>query len=142
MDIEDLRRILELSRDRKCCLDVRPVDGAPAYVRTVSIHKGPRVNIEFDVWGMDEGGLYYWATFESLAAAVDCVADYIQRPISEWDASPDYPEQPSTTEVQQSQAAFKQLLIEGSLEMPRFGLFETKSDYWLQFINARESEGL
>ncbi|QDU27861.1 hypothetical protein ETAA8_29520 [Anatilimnocola aggregata] len=116
-------------------VDVRPVDGAPGYVRTTTISEGNRVIIEFDVWGMDEGGLYYRAEFATLQEAVECVEEYIGRPLLEWEHA-DYPPRPPEAGTEESHRWFRDLLVQGGPTLPPRGDFQTSSDYWLQFMQG------
>jgi hypothetical protein len=139
MTITELDDILSLSRAHSYCVDVRPVPEAPGYVRTLTLYAGNRVNLEFDIWGMDEGGLYYWASFDSLSEMIRCVEDYLTRPIAEWRClgPVEYPAPPSQTERDNSHRKFQQLLGAGGPTLPASGEFQTGSTYWLKFMPER-----
>jgi hypothetical protein len=133
---EELVRSLSVGLTHSCCVDIRHVPEAPGYVRTTTLHDGNRVNIEFDVWGMHEGGLYFWAKFETLDQIVSCIEDYLETPISDWRAvgPDDYPTRPLETGTPESHRRFRELLESGGPAMPACGDFRTQSTHWLQFM--------
>jgi len=139
MTLEELARFLSVGRTHSCCVDIRGVLEAPGYVRTTTLHDGNRVNIEFDDWGMDEGGLYFWAKFETLDKMVRCVEEYLERPLLDWSnlsfSSEDYPARPPETGTPESRRQFLELLENGGPTMPACGDFQTQSTYWLQFMH-------
>ena len=143
MTLDELERCLSLGLDHACVVDVQLVPEAPGYVRTVSVHAGRRVNIEFDVWGMDEGGLYYWASFESLGAVVACLEPYLGRPLAKWRClGPEtYPERRPETGTEQGHRRFEELLGRGGPPLPAHGEFRTQSTYWLQFLSEKPGSG-
>jgi hypothetical protein len=127
--------LLELSVGARhaVCVDVRSVEDSPGYVRTTTLGQGNLVLIEFDVWGMDEGGLYYRADFASLEQAVECVEAYVGSPLREW-SHPAYPSRPPEVGTPRSHEQFRELLARGGPALPACGAFRTSSDYWLQFL--------
>jgi hypothetical protein len=134
----ELLDILSFNPDHACCVDVQNILAAPGYVRTTTVHEKLRVSIEFDVWGMDEGGLYYWGEFDTVELLILCIEDYLERPIEQWHAlgRNDYPIRPPETGTIESHRFFKTMLASGELPMPSSGNFKTNSTYWLQFLNA------
>lgn len=135
MTFDDLLRELSVGSEHAVCIDVRNLSDAPGYVRTTTLHEGSQVAIEFDVWGLDEGGLYFRADFATLEAAVKCVEDYIGRQLGEWGQS-EYPARPAETGTAESHHQFRELLACGGPALPASGEFRAHSDYWLQFMPA------
>lgn len=135
MTFDDLLRELAVSSEHAVCIDVRNLNDAPGYVRTTTLHAGNQVTIEFDVWGLDEGGLYFRAAFATLEAAVKCVEVYVGRPLGEWGQA-EYPPRPAETGTAESHRQFRELLALGGPALPAGGEFRTHSDYWLQFMPA------
>jgi len=136
MTSEELERALSVGSTHSCCVDIRNLPEAPGYVRTTTLHDGNRLNIEFDVWGMDEGGLYFWAGFDMLEQMVCCVEDYLERPIADWQqlGPEDYPPRPAETGTPESHQQFRTLLESGGPSLPDRGDFHTKDSYWSQFM--------
>jgi hypothetical protein len=134
MTSEELARVLSFGSTHSCCVDVREVAGAPGYVRMVTLCEGNRVNIEFDVWGLDEGGLYFWGQFGTFDQMLRTIEDYLQRSIQEWQPEPEYPPRAPETGTAESHRRFRALLTNGGPPLPSLGNFRTQSADWLQFM--------
>jgi hypothetical protein len=139
MTPDELARILSLGSRRACVVDLRILQEASGFVRTTTLHEGNRVCIAFDTWGMDEGGLYFWAAFPTQDAMISCIEFFLGRPMSQWPLNAEYP-QPLPAQTSGTDQ-FIDLLRSGRLPLPTCGVFEAKgSSYWLQ--NSGEGPAL
>lgn len=132
----ELLDILSIGAEHACCVDVQNVPAVRGYVRTTTVHEYLRVSIEFDVWGLDEGGLYYWGKFATIELLVSSLEAYLGRPLNQWRplGQLDYPPRPPETGTAQSHRLFKALLASGRPLAPWDGEFKTSSPYWLPFV--------
>jgi hypothetical protein len=132
---EDLARILSIGRWHSCAVDIRNLSEASGFVRTTTLHQGNRVCIAFDTWGMDEGGLYFWATFPTQDAMVACIESFLSLPIAQWPSNTEYPERHPAVDETGGTDRFIEILRSGRLPLPVCGAFEANgSSYWLQFL--------
>lgn len=136
MDLDDIQRVLDLSRER--CLRVRlgAAPGIPGYVQSVFICSGNVVRIEYEVYGMDEGGAYYEATYPSLEAAVGALEAFTATSRAEWPRNllrPDTMTRPSSSEIQAGHAALQRAIRAGAVPLPTGAKFVLRSSYWGQF---------
>jgi hypothetical protein len=138
MTKSELIQILSFGREHACCVDLQHVPAAPGYVRTTTIHEDLRVSIEFDVWGLDEAGLYYWGKFENIELLISCLEEYLSRPIEQWRALGPYEYLPTPRETgtAESHRLFKDFLASGQALVPTSGNFKTKSTDWLPFLKT------
>jgi hypothetical protein len=141
MTSEDLARALSVGRSHSYVAEIRGLLEAPGYVRTTALYEGNRVCVAFERWGMDEGGLYFWASFPSLEAMVTCIESFLGSPITSWPLLAEYPERPPATDEAATARSFIDLLKLGRLPLPSCGGFEARgSSYWLQFLGRTSAE--
>ncbi len=116
-------------------IDRVTVVGCPGHVRTVTLHPDHRVNIEFEVWGVDEGGLYFWARFPDREAAVAHLQGYLGRALGDWRPGEClYPPRP-TVDSDEAHRLFTQALREQRVPLPDPTLFGlSNGDWWRQHL--------
>jgi hypothetical protein len=138
MTLEELNAALSVGPMHSCCIDVRHVPEAPGYVRTTALHEGHRVSIEFDVWGMDEGGLYFRAQFRTLAEMVQCMEEYLGRSLAEWRClgPRDDLARPAEAGTRESHEQFRALLTSGQPIVPHGRDFTAQPGHWTQFMGS------
>lgn len=91
------------------------------------------MSIEYEVHGMDEGGVYYEGVYLSLDAGLDAIEKFVGRPVEEWE-NMDYPEWPDGVILERGHAALKEAIRTGSVPLPSAAKFVlTNSSYWKQF---------
>jgi hypothetical protein len=81
MTPEDVARALAVGPSHSDVVEICGLAGAPGHVRTTSLHEGDRACVAFEPWRMDEGVLYFWASFPSLDAMVICIESFLCSPI-------------------------------------------------------------
>jgi hypothetical protein len=132
---EDIARALSVGPSHSYVAEICGLVEAPGYVGTTSLHEGNRACVAFERWGMDEGGLYFWASFPSFDAMVTCIESFLGSPIARWPALAEYPERPTVPDEAGTAALFIDLLRFGRLPLPPCSGFEARgSSYWLQFL--------
>jgi hypothetical protein len=137
MTREDLARILTVGASRACIVESSHLVEAPGFVRTTTLHAGNRACVALESWGMDEGGLYFWATFPTLEAMIACIESFLARPLSQWPAHCAYPERPTPEEEAAAATRFAEMLRLGRLPVPVCGGFAAQgSSYWLQVLGG------
>ena len=137
MTPEDVARALAVGPSHSYVVEIHGLVEAPGYVRTTSLHEGNRACVAFEPWGMDEGGLYFWASFPSVDAMVICIESFLNSPITRWPALAEYPERPMASAEAAIAGPFIDLLRLGRLPIPHCGGFEARgSSYWLQFLGS------
>lgn len=116
-------------------VDCVMVDGCPGHVRTVTLYPDHRVNVELEVWGMDEGGLYFWAQFPDREAAVAYLEGYLGRAFTSWRSCTDvYPPRP-VVDSHDAHRILIRALSEQRVSLPEPSLFcLSNGDWWRQFL--------
>lgn len=116
MDIAQVRSLLHLGRDGAAAVDICTVGGM---VRTVSIIRGPKVLVEFENWGYDQGGAAFVKPFPSLELAIEEVETFLNRSIADWNnvnLNGSYPQKPT-----ESSDGFIFDINQGTVELPSDG---------------------
>jgi hypothetical protein len=135
MTTEDLARALSVGPSHSYIAEIRSLAEVPGIVRATALHEGNRACIAFEPWGMDEGGLYYWASFSSFEAMLACIESFLGSPIARWPARAEYPRRPRASDEAATGDRFIDLLRLGRLPLPACGGFQARgSSYWLQFL--------
>lgn len=89
MDLDELRRYLDVSLWHSVVVDVRELPEAPGFLRTVTVRQGYRVTIVYEkcseyIDGTGEGWIKYIGKYNALEVLVEDLAQYIGKPIAEW----------------------------------------------------------
>lgn len=139
MVIDDVRRLLSIGIRKSVCLAAECSEDYPGYVRSVFVRAGNKVSVEFDVYGMDEGGAYFEAVYNSLEAAVDAVCEYLDTPLSELEdllSLGRYPSRKQGVEVDRGHSALRNDIQNGRVRLPAGISFRLTSTHWKQFENV------
>lgn len=94
MTPDDLSQLLSVGSRHSYVADIRNLTEAVGFVRTTTLHEGNRACVAFESWGMDEGGLYFWATFPTKDAMVACIESFLNLRMPQWPPDVEYPERP------------------------------------------------
>ncbi len=131
----ELERLLAVGAGHSFQVEVREVAGCPGFVRTVWLHRGGAVLVEFDRWGRDEGGLYFRGQFASLDQAVAYLEQYLGRRFSDWSAADArYPARPAELGTPPSHERFLSALREGRIALPDPDHFTSALGAWRQHV--------
>lgn len=137
MTLDELRQVLALTPNHSILLDIRLSSEFPGYVRSVELCEDLRICVSFEVYGLDEGGAYYWGTYFSLESAVRDLEVYLETSLVEWsgESADSYPPQPQSLneELKIGHASLKDAISERRVALPKQGAFELRSSYWLQY---------
>jgi hypothetical protein len=85
----------------RICTDVRLAPGFPGYVRSVYLGHDCLIVVEFEQYGFDEAGAYFYGRYPDYASAVVALEAYLSTPLGEWmtgDCYPSAPDQADTAE--------------------------------------------
>lgn len=115
----------------------------PGRVRSIYFHDGKWVEIAFESYGYDEGGVYYSGTYETWEQAVKDIEGYLSRPISEWtnyNRTGGYPDLPAGIDPTKTGDSLVLAVRAGTLALPPSGKFELlNSKYWLKQWRSHEN---
>lgn len=139
MTRDDIRRILLLGDPKAVVVSVSDVTEAPGNVRTVTIRKVSRVEIEFEsarqyLEGSWEGGIKLVGHYETLDATIDDLIDFLG-PLSSWTNHTHQKFQPlrlDEPDADSNAAWFERAVREGLFETPRGTSYEFSDPYWRQ----------
>lgn len=131
----ELERLLAVGAGHSFQVEVREVAGCPGFVRTVWLHRGGGVLVEFDLWGMDEGGLYFRGQLSSVDQAVAYLELYLGRRFCDWSAADArYPPRPAEVGTPRSLERFLSALREGRILLPDPEHFTSALGSWRQHV--------
>jgi hypothetical protein len=116
-------------------IDVRLAAEFPGYVRSVYVAQGLFAVIEFEQYGFDEGGAYFFGGYSDYASLVRSLEEYLQRPLREWLplAPKDYPPKPdgAAADTRTGSARLESAIASGAVPLPARTDFELRgSSYW------------
>jgi hypothetical protein len=135
MELDEIKSYLAAGQSHSIRIDVSLSGAFPGFVRTITIHEGNKVNIEFEAHGMDEGGAYYWAEYPTLEAAIASLEGYLGKPHAHWEnysRSGFYPVKPDGLDMAESHDLLAKAISVNSPSLPT-AEFQLKSDYWIRF---------
>jgi hypothetical protein len=141
MDRDDVRRLLDVSYYHSVCVSIENSIEFPGYVRSAYVRPDNQVSIEYEVYGMDEGGTYYWGQYSRLDEALDALVEFLGRPVDDWDElqlSAYYPERDSGADLKKGHAAMNEAVRGGKVPVPAGTQFVLKG---CSYYTELESEG-
>ncbi len=116
------------------CLWSEAVSEFPGYVRTVYARSRCRVAVEYEVFGLDEGGIYLVGAYPSPEAAIRCLEQFANNEVAEWSGEDWLHERPVGA-LEAGHEALRQALRRGGVPVPAGARFELRgSSYWEQFL--------
>lgn len=139
MTEDEIQRHLTTGASRSVAVDVRIVPGLSGWVRTVFICSPNRVRIEFDQWGVDEGGVYFEGKYPSLPEIVQALEAFLGQRVAEWHnftQSGRYPVEPGNENSEGSDLSIRDALRSRSIALPGGSDFQIQSTYWSQYWGA------
>lgn len=132
MNREEITSSIIVGRGRSICVLLDRPSTIPGYVRTISLHSENRIQVAFEVEGLDEGGAYFWARYPSLNSAIAALEEFFHKPIGEWEQP--YLETLSSRCPAPSHEALTAAIKSGSLLFPPGAKFKLDASYWSQFL--------
>jgi hypothetical protein len=139
MDREQIERYLNGGRGHSVVVDARDVEGAPGNVRTVTIHRGNRVTIEYDkasayvAGDCENGGLKYVAEYPDLDELLADLEAFLGAKVQRWGnftKSPLAPTVLDDPEPEKSLRYFEDLVRRRGVPLPTRGNYELAGVYW------------
>lgn len=133
MTIDEVALFLTLNRF--LCLALKIDEDFPGYVRSVFLRDGNQVVVEFEQFGFDEGGAYFYAEYPSLTDAVTDLEDFLHFSVTEWrplSESVDYPAVSGLLEVTEGTRKLAAAIANQTVPLPKRAVYELRgSSYWL-----------
>lgn len=139
MEKDEIRRCLDASVAHSAVVDVREVEEAPGYLRTVTIHDDLAVTIEYQKCAdyrsaeIEGGGLKYVGAYEHLDEAIHDLEEFLGSPMTSWRnylASPYAPSVLEELDPAKNVAWFEAQVRAGTVPLPRAGSFEISGIHW------------
>lgn len=133
----DIERYLYAGRG--VVVDVRPVEGAPGHVRTVTLHRALRVTIEYQRSreyvdnDSEGGGPKYTATYASLDELLRDLEHFLGTPMEAWQnfsSNPFVPPVLEDPDPGKSLGFFEELVRNARVPLPSGALFEPADLYF------------
>jgi len=147
MDKNEIERHLDVSPAHSIIVDVAVVDGAPRFLRTVTIHQGNSVTIEFEkargyFGGNSEGGwLKYIAQYHDLDELTQDLEEFLGKPVMRWSNFTAEPYSPVVQEDPDPAASlkfFEDAVRHDAIKLPRRAKYQIASPYWRHIVKYGE----
>ena len=84
MTRDDVRRILIVTKYPSICVSIDTIPDVPGYVRSVYLRPPSNIVVEYEVYGLDEGGDYFDGHYATLDAAIDAAVQFTGKTLEEW----------------------------------------------------------
>lgn len=146
MDREEIDRCLDVSSNHSVTVDVRDVDEAPGFVRTVTMHRdrasqhGVSITIEYPpateyiAGDFEGGGLRFMAEYAHRDDAIRDLEEFLRMDISSWKNFVHQPHTPAVIEeapfTPENTAHFEAMVRERAVVLPRSTRFAVGGMYW------------
>jgi hypothetical protein len=139
MDQDEVQRYLDTSIAHSVTIDVREIAEAPGHLRTITIHAGIQVTIEFQKCSeyiegdWEGGGLKYVGQYDALEEAVRDLEGYLATPIGKWrNYTRERYEPLMVTEADSTEnlAYFENQVRQRSIPLPEHGGFVLAGIHW------------
>ncbi|HEU4404455.1 MAG TPA: hypothetical protein VFS43_04100 [Polyangiaceae bacterium] len=135
MNRDEIRRQIEISPERSVCVSLANAPEYPGYVRAIYLRPENRVMIEYNVHGLDEGGVCYEGRYASLDAALNALAEFLHIENDEWMdflMLGTYPEKVPGVAGDEGHEALRRAVQGRRVPLPPGATFVAKgSSYWL-----------
>jgi hypothetical protein len=127
-----------LSMDRQLCLAIDQISEFPGYVRSVFLRKPDLVVVEFESYGNDEGGAYFYGRYPGIQSAIEALEGYIHKSLSEWQpvGAESYPLHSNSENPVADPGRLATAIQRNDVPLPTGTTYELRgSQYWLRFRN-------
>ena len=133
MTKEEICRYFATGSTRSVCVDIQNCSQYVGWVRTVTLRPPASVTVEYETWGIHEGGMCFTGHYHTLDDAITALEQFFQRPLSTWSnctKTGEYPEEPLPTELHGTAQLVSDLQAE-RVPLPGGGAFTLASNtYW------------
>jgi hypothetical protein len=136
MTIEEIRRYIEVGRGHQVCVDLRLAPEFPGFVRRVVLRDQGQVVIEFEEYGWDEAGAYFYGQYPNLEQAVQDLEAFLQSSVRDWKnvtLTGDYPSPTSHADAQSPSGgkALMEAIAAGTVPLPHGVPYELRGgSFW------------
>jgi hypothetical protein len=131
--LEEIKARLVVGRSKAVVVDISLVPEVPGFVRTVIIRPQYEVEVEFNSYGLNEGGACFVGEFDTLQNAVASVEEYLGVPYSEWVAEHEYPRESPSIKPSDAENLLALAIATRRIRLPR-GEFQLRDSYWSRFL--------
>jgi hypothetical protein len=121
MTRDDVRQLLAVMRYPSICVSIDLVADIPGYVRSVHLGLPSNLVVEYEVYGLDEGGDYFDGQYATLDAAIDAAVQFTGKPTDDWfdlEQAGYYPPRDNAANVQKGHDRMRQLRAGRALPLP------------------------
>lgn len=125
----EIEAALAAGASKEVCVARGPAPGIAGYTRTVTVHSGNRLQVAFEVDGLDEGGAYFWGTFASFDRLVTALEGFLDARIESWKPS----DVGGAAGATPDHEALAEAIRRGEVHLPGGCTFVLRSSYWEQF---------
>jgi hypothetical protein len=132
---------IHVGRSRSVCVDCSLSENYLGWVRTITIESETELQVEFDVYGYDEGGLYVTIEYSDIDTLINQLEIYFNLKLEQWEnftKSGKYPELKDKVDFEKSGNQLKRDLVDKRLSLPNRGIrYTIKSTYWKNIAEGK-----
>ncbi|MCP4179262.1 MAG: hypothetical protein GY756_15995, partial [bacterium] len=138
---DEIVRYLKAGRTKSVCVDRCLCNTYPGYVRDITIRDQNMINVEFNIYGYNEGGLLIEITYDRFDILLSSVGKYIDKSIDKWkniNKTGWYPTIEQEIDFNDSGIKLELDLAEKKLSLPKGGnQYTIPSDYWRDIAEGK-----
>ena len=132
MDREEIVSTIAVGAGKSICVLMDRPSAFPGYVRLISFHSDNRMQVAFEVDGLDEGGAYFWATYPTFDALLASLEQFLRMPVQDWQR-PHLEELPRGRVVPDHEALAAAIRAK-TIDFPAGVQIKLQDSYWSQFL--------
>ena len=76
--------MMNVTKHPSICVSIDLVPDVPGYVRSVYLRPPSNIAVEYEVYGLDEGGDYFDGHYATLDAAIDAAVQFTGKTFEDW----------------------------------------------------------
>ncbi len=132
MGREEIVSTIAVGAGKSICVLMDRPSAFPGYVRLISLHSDNRIQVAFEVDGLDEGGAYFWATYPTFDALLASLEQFLRKPVQDWQRP--YLEELPRGRVVPDHEALATAIRAKTIDFPAGVQFKLQDSYWSQFL--------
>ena len=112
--------MMNVTKHPSICVSIDLVPDVPGYVRSVYLRPPSNIAVEYEVYGLDEGGDYFDGHYATLDGAIDAAVQFTGKALEDWTDLEDagyYPER-GQVNVKEGHITMRALRNSNSVAVP------------------------
>lgn len=141
MDKEEIMRYIELGSTKSVCINREMSNLYPGFVVDIIIMNDAIVNVEYNSYGYNEGGLEFKLYYPNYDKLLYELSNYVGKPIEQWEnisKSGWYPKLNKSDNFEEAANKLKTDLINNTIWLPNGWIkCEIPEGYWKDLVDGK-----